>query len=152
MLEIKEKIESIYIKPVETPDPKAKRIAMDTISKDIICLLLDNGLKITDIDKLLINTIQKTDRYKFKIYYMSKLKDNPKCVICGVKKDLELHHIKPISKNPELEYDLNNVTFMCSCCHSLVHHGGSDKTRPDLKSKVKQVFHRELSRKIIAIE
>ena len=51
------------------------------------------------------------------------LKNNPTCAACGRDKKLEVHHIKPYHKYPELELDLNNLITLCDDpCHFVFGH------------------------------
>lgn len=58
------------------------------------------------------------------------LKNNPVCIVCGGKKNLEVHHIFPFSKYPELELAKHNLETMCESkkrglnCHLYVGHAG----------------------------
>jgi hypothetical protein len=38
---------------------------------------------------------------------------HPCCEVCGAKKNLEVHHIKPFHENPELELDPSNLITLC---------------------------------------
>lgn len=41
-----------------------------------------------------------------------------KCMKCGGVEKLEIDHIKPISKYPELELDEDNVQLLCRSCNA----------------------------------
>jgi hypothetical protein len=53
------------------------------------------------------------------------------CAVCGTAKDLQVHHIKPFSRNPDLELEPSNLVTLCVSnywgfnCHLLIGHGGS---------------------------
>ena len=48
---------------------------------------------------------------------------------CGSKKNLQLHHIQPVSFAPELAYEKSNIQVLCKDCHSAVHNiAGHAKT------------------------
>jgi hypothetical protein len=59
------------------------------------------------------------------------LAKNPVCAICGTTKSLQVHHIKPFHKYPELELDPNNLITLCTSrypgysCHFEVGHGAN---------------------------
>lgn len=59
------------------------------------------------------------------------LKDHPQCEVCGISKDLQVHHIKPVSLFPALELDPENLITLCTSkywginCHLLAGHGGN---------------------------
>ena len=62
------------------------------------------------------------------------LKKHPKCFIClGIKK-LNVHHIKPFHKQPELELNPTNFITLCENnkgginCHLFVGHLGNFKS------------------------
>lgn len=50
------------------------------------------------------------------------LESNSSCICCNKKNDLEVHHIKPVSLNPELELDEENLATVCERCHLVVAH------------------------------
>jgi hypothetical protein len=50
-----------------------------------------------------------------------KYRDGLKCRRCGSKIKLESHHIKPVSKYPELLSDIDNGITLCHECHMLFH-------------------------------
>ena len=67
------------------------------------------------------------------------VKDNPKCVICGATKKLQVHHIIPFHIAPDLELDKTNLITLCTRkkyginCHLLVGHlGNYRKTNPNV--------------------
>jgi len=54
----------------------------------------------------------KSLRYKFLRKYESK------CMLClSREKSLHVDHIKPRSKYPKLELDINNLQILCSDCN-----------------------------------
>lgn len=62
------------------------------------------------------------------------LKQNPACSVCGGKKKLEVHHIRPFHLEPELELDPLNLITLCENdgdgvnCHLLFGHLGNFKS------------------------
>lgn len=45
------------------------------------------------------------------------------CAACGKTKKLEVHHIKPVHKYPDLELDPNNLITLCADpCHIVFGH------------------------------
>jgi len=61
------------------------------------------------------------------------IKNNPVCALCGISKDLQVHHIRPFHKYPELELDADNLITLCTSkywgfsCHLIAGHGGCFK-------------------------
>lgn len=57
------------------------------------------------------------------------LEKEPICVICGSKLDIQVHHILPYRKYPELELDGKNLITLCGSKmynhHFLVGHAGN---------------------------
>lgn len=41
------------------------------------------------------------------------LKTHDQCAVCGTKKKLAVHHIKPVHLFPELELELSNLITLC---------------------------------------
>jgi len=59
------------------------------------------------------------------------LETNNRCEVCGERKKLEVHHIKPFKDYPELELDPKNLITLCESkengvtCHLLFGHLGN---------------------------
>ena len=49
--------------------------------------------------------------------------DHPVCEMCGIDKDVQVHHVKPWHLNPDLRYDLDNLISLCQPCHFRFGHG-----------------------------
>ena len=47
---------------------------------------------------------------------------NPRCVVCGKKKGLEVHHILPFYLHPDLEEDFQNLLTLCRRHHFSIGH------------------------------
>lgn len=60
------------------------------------------------------------------------LKKFPTCAVCGGKKKLQVHHIKPFHLHQQLELDPNNLITLCEAdghdCHLQFGHLGSFKS------------------------
>jgi 5-methylcytosine-specific restriction endonuclease McrA len=52
------------------------------------------------------------------------LKLNARCAVCGGRKRLEAHHVKPFQWYPELELDESNLITLCAAHHLLLGHLG----------------------------
>lgn len=52
-----------------------------------------------------------------KIRKLVKERDNHMCSKCGNIKNLHVHHIVPLRKNPDLSHDINNLITLCALCH-----------------------------------
>lgn len=51
------------------------------------------------------------------------LEREPACAACGRSKELEVHHIRPYHKYPELELDATNLITLCGePCHFVFGH------------------------------
>jgi len=54
------------------------------------------------------------------------LEKNPMCAVCGVTKDVQVHHKKPFHLNPALELDQTNLISLCDenshDCHIIFGH------------------------------
>lgn len=51
------------------------------------------------------------------------IQDFPTCAACGKGKNLQVHHIVPVSVDPTKELDYNNLITLCaSPCHLLFGH------------------------------
>jgi len=118
------------------------------LSDKVVYELISNGLEVPEIDKLLIHILRVPDYAKFKWYRLYKFGDKAKCVICGVKDGLQLHHLKTVNNYPELAYNEDNVCFLCDSCHKIIHYGGGKNTDKTLKSKIKLVFKQVLNKNL----
>jgi 5-methylcytosine-specific restriction enzyme A len=65
------------------------------------------------------SSFYKSPRWKF-ARTAAKQRDNWKCVECGARGRLEVHHIKRVKHHPELAYDLENLKTLCVSCHAKV--------------------------------
>lgn len=52
-------------------------------------------------------------------------RDNGKCVLCGLNKNVEVDHIKPLALFPELALKIANGRVLCSKCHKKTDTYGS---------------------------
>lgn len=50
------------------------------------------------------------------------IKNNPSCIACGTKKDVQVHHIVPVSVDPSKELAKNNLCTLCQHCHFVFGH------------------------------
>ena len=67
------------------------------------------------------------------------VRDNPKCLVCGATRKLQVHHIVPFHIAPDLELDPTNLITLCTRkkyginCHLLIGHlGNYRKTNPNV--------------------
>lgn len=67
-------------------------------------------------------TWKKVRSSKWRSVRKLHLKKYPRCRICESKRNIQVHHIKPISLFPELELSLKNLTTLCSHCHLVIGH------------------------------
>lgn len=73
-----------------------------------------------------IKSKKKTDKERKSYKYMKFRKqvlerDGYKCVICGKKHGLDVHHIKTYAKHPELRTITENGVTLCKECHRKEH-------------------------------
>jgi 5-methylcytosine-specific restriction endonuclease McrA len=50
----------------------------------------------------------------------AKRRDGWKCVDCGARGRLEVHHIKRVKDFPDLAFELDNTKSLCVPCHSRI--------------------------------
>lgn len=58
------------------------------------------------------------------------LESFPSCAACGTKRSPQVHHVVPVSVDPGLELDMDNLITLCNgpCrCHLVIGHLGSYK-------------------------
>jgi hypothetical protein len=98
-------------------------------------------MKQTKKDKLLLASRSKgnnTEWERLKKRYKSNFDE---CAACGKKKNLTVHHIKPVQWFPSLELEISNLITLCtdeSNCHLCFGHLGDFKSwNPDVIEDVK---------------
>ena len=52
-----------------------------------------------------------------------KARDGYACFICGETRNLDVHHLIPVVKQPSLQHKITNGITLCRRCHMLVHDG-----------------------------
>lgn len=75
-------------------------------------------------------TVKNSDERKNKVKLSLLMERGCKCELCGtdlVNKKAEMHHIKPVSLHPELQYDKNNLILLCHDCHNGLHQRANEK-------------------------
>lgn len=76
-----------------------------------------NKQKETNKNKKTTSKIGRTKEYKeFRLRILER--DNYKCQECGSSYRLQIHHLKPKSKYPELIMEPSNCITLCITCHS----------------------------------
>ena len=48
-------------------------------------------------------------------------RDENACRVCGVQRNLHIHHIKPLEKYPEFATELDNGITLCGNCHTILN-------------------------------
>jgi len=76
---------------------------------------------------------QQINLYKFK-YDCLFLFEN-RCLSCGSQENLQLDHIKPVSKYPELTFNPSNFQILCRKCNSKKSNTQEIDFRDNLKKK-----------------
>jgi 5-methylcytosine-specific restriction endonuclease McrA len=70
----------------------------------------------------------------------TKVKEVQQCEICGSNKRLQVHHVKPFARFPELELEESNLVVLCmgpNECHLQCGHGGSFRAyNPDVRKLI----------------
>lgn len=61
-----------------------------------------------------------------------------KCVLCGTRKDLQLHHINGRGRN--LTDNPINCVMLCMRCHIEIVHKNQKKYRPILQKKASELY------------
>lgn len=56
------------------------------------------------------------------------IKSHPICAMCGSKKQLQVHHKQPFSRNRDLELDFDNLITLCARDHLVFGHLGHWKS------------------------
>lgn len=79
-----------------------------------------------------INLWSKENRDRWiKIRYAVFLRDGKRCALCGIENGrLHIDHIKPMSRYPELAWDIKNLQVLCEACNL----GKSDKDDTDWRT------------------
>jgi 5-methylcytosine-specific restriction endonuclease McrA len=80
--------------------------------------------------------VYRSEQWK-SVCLMVDLREHDRCQRCGkivFGKDKQHHHIIPIKKNPQLEFDPDNIMLLCAKCHPIVEHE-QEKTKPKIFPK-----------------
>lgn len=86
---------------------------MEIISYGEVHIHTDNNVK---------TTMKKTSPEMALIKRRIKMRDDNKCQVCGEEdKPLEVHHIFPQSKYPEMTGNTANLITLCQSCHRKYH-------------------------------
>jgi hypothetical protein len=73
-------------------------------------------------EKLFFAWSKKFGRILYKKWIKEIIKrDKQKCTICGINKQLVVHHKKEREKYPDLLMDEKNVITLCRACHCKLH-------------------------------
>jgi hypothetical protein len=102
---------------------KIKKLKIENLSKEKV--IVKEKIVYRDIVKTVIKrekrktnpNIIQTKKYK---EFRQKIleRDNHKCQECGSSYRLQVHHLKPKSKYPELIMEPSNCITLCITCHS----------------------------------
>jgi len=60
------------------------------------------------------------------------LKEHSRCAACGGDDRVQVHHVLPVDRYPELEFDESNMVSLCMSpleCHVNLGHGGDGSMR-----------------------
>lgn len=90
------------------------------MAKNVVYWLMYSGVP-THLIPLIL---QKAGNYQVddvKRQIFKHKKTHSPCVICGNDKHLTIHHIKPVSQYPYLQYRKNNLKTICLNCHKILH-------------------------------
>ena len=95
-------------------------LALDTLER--FELIDRGGMHIRVIKPWADKHDRNSDRYK-RWRKAVFVRDNFQCQHCGIKKDIQAHHVKTWKRCEELRYDVSNGITLCRSCH-LKAHGG----------------------------
>ena len=105
---------------------KKVQAVLDEISEDLVFYMLSNGVPKNRINNCFSYVFSKDyDSFDIKRIYEKRkttfrnIKNS--CACCGAEEDLQIHHIKKSEFYPELTYNPNNWTVLCSKCHKELH-------------------------------
>lgn len=60
---------------------------------------------------------------KWQVVRKQHIERYPNCAACGKNRKVEVHHIKPVHKYPDLELELDNLITLCDDpCHFVFGH------------------------------
>lgn len=73
------------------------------------------------------------DQWATRKALLAHRKENPVCALTGSTKNLQVHHIIPVSIDPTLAADSSNLITLTRDVHFVVAHGGNWKNfNPDI--------------------
>lgn len=93
-----------------------------------------------DLEYKAVKPIKKISKHKETVskttYDKVFERDDRQCTICGIRTDLQLHHINGRGKNKT--DNPSNCVMLCMNCHLNVVHANNKKWRPILNKIVKE--------------
>jgi 5-methylcytosine-specific restriction endonuclease McrA len=73
--------------------------------------------------------IRVSEQYAMRLAKKEYLTGHGECAVCGNRKYLEVHHVKPVHIYPELSCSLENFIVLCDAknnsCHRWIGHFGN---------------------------
>lgn len=85
--------------------------------------------------------VERIRNNQFKRFRDSVLqRDGYKCVLCGNNKNLTIHHLKEVSKFPELQLDINNAVTLCEKCHKKIHSYENKENKEEKLFNIKPFY------------
>ena len=105
--------------------------------KQILCSILPVWLRPRYILEM------RTRSPHWPVVRRNHLEKEPRCTACDTDKDLEVHHVIPVSVNPAREEDPENLITLCGSgrhnCHLVFGHFMNYKCyNPDVRKMVKE--------------
>lgn len=101
------------------------REIVNNYSKGIVYVLLCLGVPKKQLQIILQNAFNYCTSKESKLIFEELKRKHRatigKCAICGSKENLQIHHIKPIGRNPHLKYNPVNWIVVCGSCHKELH-------------------------------
>lgn len=111
-----------YIVPSEYPGCCSKKCKIERTG----------NINIKKVEKKKLNELVSiTNQRWLKLRYQAFLRYGRKCCLCGSNDNLQVDHIKPKSKYPNLVYDIENLQILCKACN----FGKSNKYKNDWRIK-----------------
>ena len=82
-----------------------------------------------DLEKRTFRRSREYEQWK----YFVKKRDKFRCVECGSKKKLDVHHVKRYSEDINLRIKKKNGITLCRACHSKIHLWMDKEVKPVVK-------------------
>lgn len=116
----------IHVEPRIQIDRSHRKAASLKVNTTMIDLYMDIGRRLLGFIKDGIGTLAAPRSAAWRSLRKKHLEENPRCIVCGSRKNTVPHHVVPFSVDPSKELDPANLVTLCENatfnCHLFFGH------------------------------